>query len=62
MLQQFEAKRNSLQNKDIGQFKSIDDLEKVLANTAMPELSHRQQLRQTQKAACFVYQAAHRIA
>lgn len=50
LLQQFEAKRNSLQNKDIGQFKSIEELEDVLAKTEMPELSKRQQLRQTQKA------------
>ena len=50
LLQQFEAKRNSLQNKDIGQFKSIEELEDTLAKTAMPELSNRQKLRQTQKA------------
>lgn len=50
LLQQFEEKRNSLENKDIGQFKSINELETTLAETDMPELSRRQQLRKTQKA------------
>ena len=50
LLQQFEAKRNSLQNKDIGQFKSIEQLERTLAETDMPELSDRQKLRKVQKA------------
>lgn len=46
ILRDFEDKKASLPNKDIGQFKSIEELENTLANTALPELSARQKQRQ----------------
>lgn len=47
ILRDFEDKKASLPNKDIGQFKSIEELENTLANTALPELSDRQKQRRT---------------
>ena len=49
ILRLFEYRKASLQNKDIGQFKSIEDLEKTLENTPDPELSARQQERRRKK-------------
>ena len=50
LLVDFEKKKNSLENKDIGQFKSIDQLRAKLQDTQAPELTARQKERQMRKA------------
>ena len=50
LLSQFEKKKASLDNKDIGQFKSLAELSGRMQNTAEPELTARQKERQMRKA------------
>lgn len=48
-LAEFERKKKGMQNKDIGQFKSLGELATTLANTGEVELTQRQKDRQLQK-------------
>ena len=50
LLSEFERKKSSLENKDIGQFKSIDELKDKLSQTQEPQLTARQKERQMRKA------------
>lgn len=50
LLDQFEKKKSVLDNKDIGQFKSIDQLRAKLQDTQAPELTARQKERQMRKS------------
>lgn len=51
ILTRFHSNKNNLKTKDLGQFKSIDDLENYLNDqNNYKQLSQRQELRQTQKA------------
>ena len=50
LLDDFETKKSLLSNKDIGQFKSIKELEDKLATLEKPELTARQKERQMRKA------------
>lgn len=49
-LTDFEANKKNFKNKDIGQFKTLPDLSRALRDVVPAELSHRQQVRQNQKA------------
>ena len=49
-LSEFEEKKKGLKNKDIGQFKTLPDLAQALREVGDVELTHRQQVRQNQKA------------
>ena len=50
MLDVWETNKKRFSNKDIGQFKELSQLEDALLNMPELELSHRQQVRQNQKA------------
>lgn len=50
MLNEFEQKRGSLDNKDIGQFKSLKEMQTTLSHIDAPELTQRQKERKLRKA------------
>ena len=50
LLSEFEQKRGSLTNKDIGQFKSLKEMQTALAQIDAPQLSQRQKERKLRKA------------
>lgn len=49
LLTAFEENKSNFDNKDISQFKTVNDLQAALDNVVPKELSHRQQVRQAQK-------------